>query len=86
MAKVMMTIQCRQPAPDLEAVKQQWGLSNDEIDLDFGVVEIDPSDGTCAVLVDELAASKISGTDDWSVGGPYSNPRIEPFGPPESAS
>ena len=83
MAKVMMTIQSRDQALDLQAVKQRYGLSDDEIDPDFGVVLIDPSDGTYTVLVEAAAAEKLSGDAEWAVRGPYANPRIEPFGPPE---
>jgi hypothetical protein len=34
------------------------------------------------VLVDEQAAEKINKQPD--VGGPFSNPKIEPFGPPSA--
>ena len=83
MSKVMMTIQSPGKKPNLESVKQRYGLAADEIDPEFGVVEIDPADGTYTVLVDERAASKLGSDADWTVRGPYANPRIEPFGPPE---
>lgn len=84
MSAVMMTIQSLGIAPTLEEVRERYGLADDELDADFGVVEIDPQDGTYAVLVDERAAGKLSNSSDWSVKGPFSNPRIEPFGPPQS--
>jgi hypothetical protein len=83
MASVLMSIQSPGKAPDLQAIKQRYGLADDEIDPGFGVVEIDPADGTYTVLVDERAASKLASGADWTVRGPYSNPRIQPFGPPE---
>jgi hypothetical protein len=83
MTKVMMTIQSPGHAPDFREVKERYGLADDEIDPDFGVVEVDPADGTYTVLVDERAAGKISSDADWTVRGPYANVRVEPFGPPE---
>lgn len=86
MGKIMVTFQEPGGAPDLQSVKARYGLADDEVDDQFGVVEVDSRDGTYTILVDEQAASKVRGT----IGGgeepiTYSNPRIAPFGPPESA-
>ena len=83
MSTLMVTIQSPQGTPDLESIKQRYGLTDDEIDKNFGVVEIDPADHTYTILVDEKAASKVTSTAEWKVTGNYSNPRIEAFGPPE---
>ncbi len=84
MAKVMMTIQSQDSPPQLQDVQLKYGLADDEIDAQFGVVEIDPADGTYAILVEETAAAKISNNENWKVQGPYSNPKIAPFGPPQA--
>jgi hypothetical protein len=84
MAKLMMTIQCSGAVPTLEEVRRQFALAEDEIDAAFGVVEIDPSAHLYTILVEESATSKIQPTGGWDVAGPYSNPRIAPFGPPRS--
>lgn len=81
---VMVTIQAAGSAPSIEEVKTRYGLTPDELDESFGVVEIDPTEHLYTILVDESAASKVKSTGDWSTRGPYSNPRIEPFGPPRS--
>jgi hypothetical protein len=83
MAKVMVTIQSQDSPPQLEEVKIRYGLVDDEIDPQFGVVEIDPADGTYVILVEETAAEKIADCPGWKVQGPYSNPPIAPFGPPQ---
>jgi hypothetical protein len=83
MSKVMVSIQSRESPPQFEEVKTRYGLTDDEIDPQFGVVEIDPVDGTYAILVEETAAEKITDRPGWTVQGPYSNPTIEPFGPPQ---
>ncbi len=83
MPKVMVTIQAPEAAPTIDEICARYGLSEDEIDLGFGVVEIDPQDHLYTVLVEESAAGKIVPSDDWNVEGPFSNPRIAPFGPPE---
>lgn len=84
MAKIMMTIQSKSGPPSLAAIRARYGLADDEIDPQFGVVEIDPADGTYAILIEETAAAKITNSGDWKVQGPYSNPKIAPFGPPKT--
>ncbi len=84
MAKVMMTIQSRGGPPTIEALRARYGLTAEEIDPEFGVVEIDPSDGTYTVLVESTAVHKIEDSGEWTVQGPFANPKIEPFGPPET--
>jgi hypothetical protein len=83
MSTLMVTIQSPKGTPDLDSIKRRYGLSDDEIDKNFGVVEIDPEDHTYTILVDEKAAGKVTSTADWKVMGTYSNPRIEAFGPPQ---
>ncbi len=80
MAKVMVTITADQ-APTLDELVERYSLTNDEIDADFGVIEVAAGVFTC--LVDEAVAGRITGDDEWDTAGPYSNPRIAPFGPPE---
>ena len=62
-------------------VRQALGLAADEIDADYGVVEIDPDQNLYAVLVDPRTAERVAGRE--GVEGPFSNPRVEPFGPPQ---
>jgi hypothetical protein len=50
-------------------------------DADFGVVPVDPRNHTYAVLVDAPTAERLGAESGTS--GPFANPRIEPFGPPE---
>jgi hypothetical protein len=84
MSKVMVNIRATGPAPTLADLRCKYDLSEDEVDETFGVVEVDPSEHVYTVLVEESAAAKITGNEEWAVEGPFSNPRIEPFGPPES--
>lgn len=83
MPKVMVTIQSPENPPTIAELRSRYDLAEDEIDGDFGVVEIDPQDHLYTVLVEEASASKFVSTADWDVSGPFANPRIEPFGPPE---
>lgn len=83
MTKVMVTIRAAEGRPALDDVVERYGLAPEEIDQDFGVVEIDPDDHLYVVLVTPEAAARIEPGDGWDTSGPYSNPRIEPFGPPE---
>ena len=83
MTKVMVTIQAVEGPPELGEVIERYGLAPEDIDPDFGVVEIDPDDHLYVVLVTPEAATRIGPDDGWNTAGPFSNPRIEPFGPPE---
>ncbi|MFI8392864.1 hypothetical protein [Streptomyces sp. NPDC085540] len=67
-------------AATLDDVMQKLGLSRDEVDTDYGLVDL--HNGTYALLVIKAAAERVHGTTD--VKGPYANPKIEPFGPPQS--
>jgi hypothetical protein len=80
MAKQMLTLTRDPERASLEAVKEDLGLGDAEIDAEFGVVEIDPDAHQYAILVEGQAAERLGGTA--GVEGPFANPPIEPFGPP----
>ena len=74
-------------APGVDEVRRRFGFRADELDPAFGVVAIDPQDHLYAVLVDESAKARVPGNEATVPGdratGFFSNPKIEPFGPPE---
>jgi hypothetical protein len=78
MATVMMTIHAAGGTPDLQEITKKYGLAPSEIDAQFGVVPLGNDDYT--ILVESTAAHKITPDTDWETEGPYSNPKIEPFG------
>ena len=78
MSRVMLTVKMAPERATVAHVREELGLGPEEIDADFGVVEIDPRDDLYAVLVGEGVAAKVQGVD--YVEGPFSNPKIEPFG------
>jgi hypothetical protein len=82
MVKKLMTLQSPTP-PSLADVQKEFGLSDDDVDREYGVVEIDPEDHLYSFLVDERKASGLKSVGEGKMEGPYSNPRIAPFGPPE---
>ena len=77
----MLTVPLDPGEATLEGAARKLGLEEHELDSGFGVVEIDPATRRYTVLVDERAAERASRVP--GVEGPYSNPRIEPFGPPQ---
>jgi hypothetical protein len=85
MAKLMITLKFAGAAPTIDELQARYGLADDEIDKSFGIVEVDPEDALYTILVEETAISKIKPNQEINVKGPYSNPRISPFGPPEAA-
>ena len=78
-----MSIQWPQGQPSFEQIQKLFSLSDDEIDRDFGLIEVDPAEHLYTILVEETSAAKVRSGPGWSVSGPFSNPRIEPFGPPQ---
>ncbi|WP_311931640.1 hypothetical protein [Microbispora sp. H11081] len=86
MAEVLITV--RLPAPaTLEAAMRRLDLSEDEVDTAYGLVPIDPDKNLYVLRVTEDAGRRVGGhdgggADDGKAGGPYSDPPIEPYGPP----
>ncbi len=81
MSRVMVTLRLDPAQASLPEVRRLLGLADDEVDPGFGVVNISPAEHLYTILVDEAAARRIA--DAGLVEGVFSNPRIEPFGPPE---
>lgn len=70
--------------PGLQEVATQIGISVEHFDPHFGVVPIEPlEDGAwrVAVRIDQLLAPDLQDLDQ--VDGPFSDPPIEPAGPPQ---
>lgn len=86
MAKVLYNVRWTGDRPTLEAICHKFGFNIDELDQQYGVIEIDPDKCLYSILVEDSAAARVSPewrTEDNTLEGPFSNPRIEPFGPPE---
>jgi len=82
MTKVLYTLSSRDKAPMLNEVMTEFSLLSDEIDQEFGVQLIDPVAGDYCVLIEEEALKKID--SQYDIEGPFSNPKIDTFGPPEN--
>ena len=81
MSKVMVTLSGHGQGLSLSDVKHRFDLADDDLDPDFGVVEIDPDAHVYTVLVEENAAQRLREADVHGVSGPFSNPVIGAFGP-----
>ncbi|WP_433256524.1 hypothetical protein ACQPYK_17720 [Streptosporangium sp. CA-135522] len=68
------------PRATLAQAMHRLGLSEEEVDIGYGLVLIDPDQGLYGLRVTEEAARRV---DPAAGGGPYADPRIEPYGPPE---
>ncbi len=83
--KMFFNLTWTEGTPTLEEVRQTLHLEPGELDERFGVVAIDPEDHLYTVLVDADAAQRLGlSAGNPEVEGPFSNPRIEPFGPPRA--
>ena len=80
MGKVLITLKSPDGAPiTLKSLMERFGLRADDIDKEFGLIEIDPKNHIYTALVEadtKLARGLAPG---YEVEGPFSNPRIEPF-------
>jgi hypothetical protein len=68
-------------APSLGEAARQLGVAVEDMDAAFGVVPIDPDRGIYAVQVRAGKLPGQQGVPPKDYHGPWSNPRIEPFGP-----
>ena len=76
----MMTVELAADAVSLDAAAQRLGVGVEDLDAEYGLVPVDPDNHLYSVLVDEKAGADAGRRA--GVEGPFSNPRIEPFGPP----
>jgi len=79
----MLTVKLDPRHATVDDAGRRLEIDPSQIDRDFGVVSIDPDESLFAVLVDEDVAEGARGKA--GVSGPFSNPRIEPFGPPTAS-
>jgi hypothetical protein len=83
---VMLTVKLPPGQATLAEARQRLGLTEDEVDEEFGLVPLDPAVHTYAVLVPAEVGARVCSSaagQAGEVGGPYANPPIEPFGPPK---
>ncbi|MCT9933350.1 hypothetical protein N5079_24355 [Planotetraspora sp. A-T 1434] len=83
MTSVLITVRLPRDAT-LESAMRKLELAEDEVDGSYGLVPIDPDEGLYALRVSEETGRRIHAAagDSTHYPGPYSNPRIEPYGPP----
>ncbi len=89
MAKLLFNVNWEEGKPSIEQICKKYGFKPDELDAEFGVIEIDPEDNLYSILVDQEAAQRVReqlGIDTPDLEGPFSNARIAPFGPPTESS
>jgi hypothetical protein len=82
--KAIMTVHSEDGPPTIEQAARQLGVTAEAVDDIFGVVLIDPKQSLYGVQVD--AERLPSETASETYRGPFSNPHIEPLGPPQSES
>jgi hypothetical protein len=80
MGSVLMTVELEPDAATVADAAVKLGLDPADIDDEFGVVSVDPDNHLFSVLVSKEAGARARGAG--GVEGPFSDPRIEPFGPP----
>lgn len=78
--KVMMTFTFPNGTPTLSDVIRFYNLRREDLDERYGVIEIDPEDHLFSVMVDSSVANRLQPGSDANWQGPFSNPKIEPFG------
>ncbi|MGC5016376.1 hypothetical protein ACLQ2R_36910 [Streptosporangium sp. DT93] len=79
---VLITVRLPSGATLAQALRH-LALPEEEVDIGYGLVLIDsvaPGQGLYGLRVSEGAADRTGLAPD---GGPYADPRIEPYGPPE---
>jgi hypothetical protein len=72
----MVTLELEPGQANLDEVRRLLGLGEDDVDANFGVVNISPKERLYTILVDPEAAERVRGAAP--VRGVFANPRIEP--------
>jgi hypothetical protein len=87
MGMVLFQFQQSGSKPTLNTLYRRFGFRAGEVDREYGVVLVDSEADMYVALVDEEAQGRVEPRlpDDAAERGIgfFSNPRIEPFGPPE---
>ena len=78
MSKVMLTVHGRSPDLTLEDLIRELGLSEAEVDMEYGAQPIDPAAGDYVIMVEETAVRRIA-PDQVDVSGPHADVEIETF-------
>lgn len=81
MAHMLLTVQLSADEANLAAAARRLAVSPAALDADFGVIAVDRGAGLYAVMVEESVVA--DATARPGVEGPYANPPIQHFGPPE---
>lgn len=79
---VMMTVTGAEDAPSLEQSAAKLGVPSSALDPEFGVVLIDFKRHIYTVRVDAAYLPETPASTE-GVAGPFSDPKIAPFGLPE---
>ena len=81
-AMALVTIESKHSAPTLATAAAQLGVAVEDLDVDFGVVTVDPAHGLYSVRVraDRLARGF---AERRPYRGPFAEPPIAPVGPVE---
>lgn len=86
--RVMFQFRATATEPRLDEVCEQFDLSQNEVDGDFGVIRTDSREGLYVMMVDDDAARRLEqrlqemGLAGDPQVGVFSNPSIATFGPP----
>ena len=76
----MYTVKLATGEENLATAAQKLRVEPADLDPEFGVVPVAPAEGLYAVLVVGTAPPE---TDGATTDGPFANPPITTFGPPE---
>lgn len=78
---VMMTISGWDEPPSIERVAEDLSVPACAFDAAFGVILVDPKRAIYAVRIDSEKVPEAA-PEGFTVSGPFSDPKIAPFGPP----
>lgn len=82
MEKVLLQFRHKGKPPDLLEAATLFGLSETEVDAEYGVIATDPEAGLYSMLINEAASHKVKAVFEArgaaSDEGLFSNVRIEP--------
>ncbi|MFF0491616.1 hypothetical protein ACFYTQ_21535 [Nocardia sp. NPDC004068] len=79
---LLLTVQLPQGATMSDALRE-LRLAADDVDVDYGLICVDPATCLFALRVTESAATRLTGSGTGATV--FADPRIEPAGPEEDS-
>jgi hypothetical protein len=80
MKTVLFQFRHSKSTPNFEDLRREFGFNDDEFDMDYGIILIDPADASYVIRVNASAQTRLAGKlTTYRDAQFFSDPTIEPL-------